>query len=254
VARPRAREGWVRRRRRRGRRAVRGFERTPRIDRGVGRSPATGGRWLGSPGGCVSATPGSTSDRGATRPNERAGGGPPGTRTPNLRIKSLVRTCRSQSCAAFELRVCVSVLPIVSQLFPSLHGDLTGDGSELGIVISISLSKRRLFGGARPHAPIEPEHHVGPIAHNLRNAKQIGEFVSVFYEGPEGLERPVVILAELGDKHLEDRRSVPYVGGSRARNQLIVLAAKPGSKAPSPHWRHGSLNSGTGRTAGQWPA
>ncbi len=40
----------------------------------------------------------------------------------------------------------------------------------------------------------------------------------------KGLERPVVILAEIGEKHLEDLSSYLYVGGSRARNHLIVLA------------------------------
>jgi hypothetical protein len=40
----------------------------------------------------------------------------------------------------------------------------------------------------------------------------------------KGLERPVVILAELGDKHQEDLARYLYVGGSRARNELIVLA------------------------------
>jgi len=54
------------------------------------------------------------------------GGGPPGTRTPNLRIKSLVRTCRSERCNASDLRVFVSLLPIVSHRFPFLHGDETG--------------------------------------------------------------------------------------------------------------------------------
>lgn len=43
----------------------------------------------------------------------------------------------------------------------------------------------------------------------------------------KGLERPVVILAELGDKHLEDLKRYLYVGASRARNHLIVLAAEP---------------------------
>jgi superfamily I DNA/RNA helicase len=43
----------------------------------------------------------------------------------------------------------------------------------------------------------------------------------------KGLERPVVILAELGDKHLEDLQQYLYVGGSRARNHLVVLAAEP---------------------------
>ena len=42
----------------------------------------------------------------------------------------------------------------------------------------------------------------------------------------KGLERPVVILAELGDKHQEDLARYLYVGGSRARNELIVLATE----------------------------
>ena len=168
------------------------------------------------------------------------------------------------------------------------------------------------LGGGMP--PIPEELRIGPIQHNLRNTKEIGEFVSVFYEGGqkpiakgpdgrpveilhydddeglvrllgtvlrnlieverlpmediavltpseaggsrlrarrdvagyplsetvqpatilatsvrafEGLERPVVILAELGDEHLEDLRRYLYVGASRARDHLIVLATKP---------------------------
>ena len=45
--------------------------------------------------------------------------------------------------------------------------------------------------------------------------------------GFKGLEAPVVILAELGDKHLEDLDRYLYVGGSRARSHLIVLATEP---------------------------
>jgi hypothetical protein len=52
--------------------------------------------------------------------------GPPGIRTPNLRIKSLVQRCRPQPREAIHLLVCVSVVPIVSHLFPFLHGDRTG--------------------------------------------------------------------------------------------------------------------------------
>jgi ATP-dependent exoDNAse (exonuclease V) beta subunit len=37
----------------------------------------------------------------------------------------------------------------------------------------------------------------------------------------------VVILAELDDKPREDLARYLYVGGSRARNHLIVLAAEP---------------------------
>lgn len=46
----------------------------------------------------------------------------------------------------------------------------------------------------------------------------------------KGLERPVVILAELGDKQQEDIDQYLYLGGSRARNHLIVLAAEPVAK------------------------
>jgi len=191
----------------------------------------------------------------------------------------------------------------------SLHVD-----PDEGLLYLFADDNQNLYGGTRETLPIAPEHHVGPIAHNLRNTRQIGEFVSVFYEGAEapiargpdgdpvqilgyeddeeltrllavvlrnlveqeqvpledivvltpsgsgksrlrasgsvdgfrlsetlepgtvlatsihafkGLERPVVILAELGDKHLEDLDRYLYVGGSRARNHLIVLAAEP---------------------------
>jgi hypothetical protein len=62
-----------------------------------------------------------------------SGGGPPGTRTRNLRIKSPFRTCWSEGCVASELRVCVSVLPMVSRWFPFLHGDRTGTTPRLAL-------------------------------------------------------------------------------------------------------------------------
>lgn len=43
----------------------------------------------------------------------------------------------------------------------------------------------------------------------------------------KGLERSVVVLAELGDRHREDIDRFVRVGGSRARHHLIVLAARP---------------------------
>jgi hypothetical protein len=188
----------------------------------------------------------------------------------------------------------------------SLHTDPDG-----GLLYVFADDNQNLYGGA---LPVGEGDRVGPISLNLRNTKQIGEFVSVFYKGeqepivrgPEGqpveilgyageddlehllvvvlrnlveeehvpledivvltpsgtgksrlrrtgtvdgyrlsetvepgtvlatsvhafkgLERPVVILAELGDKHLEDLRDYLYVGGSRARNHLVVLAAEP---------------------------
>jgi hypothetical protein len=180
-----------------------------------------------------------------------------------------------------------------------------------GLLYVFADDNQNLYGGA---LPVGEEDRVGPIASNLRNTRQIGEFVSVFYKGeqepiargPEGepveilgyeredelepllavvlrnlieeekvpledivvltpsgkdksrlrsegtvdgfrlsetvepdtvlatsvhafkgLERPVVILAELGEKHLEDLRQYLYVGGSRARNHLVILAAEP---------------------------
>jgi hypothetical protein len=45
--------------------------------------------------------------------------------------------------------------------------------------------------------------------------------------GFKGLERPVVILAELGQRHREDIARYVRVGSSRARNHLIILATKP---------------------------
>jgi hypothetical protein len=52
--------------------------------------------------------------------------GPPGIRTPNLRIKSLVEECWLGACGAADLRSCVSIHPVVSHRFPFLHGDETG--------------------------------------------------------------------------------------------------------------------------------
>jgi Nuclease-related domain/UvrD-like helicase C-terminal domain/AAA domain len=188
----------------------------------------------------------------------------------------------------------------------SLHAD-----PDDGPLYVFADDNQNLYGG---ELPVEEEDVVGPIGTNLRNTRQIGEFVSVFYRGeqepiargPEGeaveilgyedeedlahllsvvlrnlveeehvpledivvltpsgteksalrrrgavdgfrlsetvepdtvlatsvhafkgLERAVVILAELGDKHLEDLRQYLYVGGSRARNHLVVLAAEP---------------------------
>ena len=69
--------------------------------------------------------------------------GPPGTRTPNLRIKSLVEECWSDTCATYEQHVCVSVLPIVSHRFPFLHGDETGTGPRLALSFSIALGQGR---------------------------------------------------------------------------------------------------------------
>ena len=61
----------------------------------------------------------------------------------------------------------------------------------------------------------------------LSHTVEPGTVLTDSVHGFKGLERPVVILAEIGDKHQEDLARYLYVGGSRARNQLIVLAAEP---------------------------
>jgi AAA domain-containing protein len=61
----------------------------------------------------------------------------------------------------------------------------------------------------------------------LSDTVEPGTVLTASVHGFKGLERPVVILAELGNKHLEDLASYVYVGGSRARNHLIVLATEP---------------------------
>lgn len=54
-----------------------------------------------------------------------------------------------------------------------------------------------------------------------------GEILATSVHAFKGMERPVVVLAELGDKHLEDLEQYLYVGASRARNHLLVLATEP---------------------------
>jgi superfamily I DNA/RNA helicase len=65
--------------------------------------------------------------------------------------------------------------------------------------------------------------------YEFSNDPQPGKvFVSTVH-GLNGLERPVVILAEL-DEQRGDLTKYLYVGGSRARNHLIVLATEPVAK------------------------
>ena len=54
-----------------------------------------------------------------------------------------------------------------------------------------------------------------------------GKVLTCTIQGFKGLERSVVILAEIGERHREDLATYLYVGGSPARNHLIVLAAEP---------------------------
>jgi hypothetical protein len=54
-----------------------------------------------------------------------------------------------------------------------------------------------------------------------------GKVLACTIDGFKGLERPVVILAEIGERRGEDLARYLYVGGSRARSHLIILAAEP---------------------------
>jgi len=65
--------------------------------------------------------------------------------------------------------------------------------------------------------------------YELTDHPEAGKVLVSTIHGFEGLERPVVILAEIGGHHQEDEdlSAYLYVGGSRARNHLIVLAAEP---------------------------
>jgi hypothetical protein len=91
-----------------------------------------------------------------------SGGGPPGIRTPNLRIKSLVRSRRSGRCASSELRICGSVKRVVSHRFSrSFTGMTRGVGRVARCHINRSCalrpslprgrsSRRRSACGTRP--------------------------------------------------------------------------------------------------------
>ena len=63
----------------------------------------------------------------------------------------------------------------------------------------------------------------------LSDRVESGSVLATSIHSFKGLERPVVILAELGDKHHEDLAKYLYVGASRAK-KLIVLAAEPVAK------------------------
>ncbi len=63
--------------------------------------------------------------------------------------------------------------------------------------------------------------------YELSDEPEPGKVLTCTVHGFKGLERPVVIVAEIGQRHQEDLAKYLYVGGSRARNHLIVLAAEP---------------------------
>ena len=58
-------------------------------------------------------------------------------------MKSVVPRCWSERCTASDPRVCVSVLPIVSQRFPFLHGDETGRRPQLSLSFPMNVLAER---------------------------------------------------------------------------------------------------------------
>jgi len=64
----------------------------------------------------------------------------------------------------------------------------------------------------------------------LSDRVERGTVLTSSVHGFKGLERPVVILAELDDRDIEDMAPYLYVGGSRAKNHLIVLATEPAAR------------------------
>jgi superfamily I DNA/RNA helicase len=64
----------------------------------------------------------------------------------------------------------------------------------------------------------------------LSEEPEPGALLTSTIHGFKGLERPVVILAEIGERHPEALPTYLYVGASRARNHLIVLATEAASR------------------------
>ncbi len=82
-----------------------------------------------------------------------------------------------------------------------------------------------LTPGRRNESAIRKRDRVN--GYELSNRERPGTVLTVNVHGFKGLERPVVILAEVEGLERDDLASYLYVGGSRARDHLIVLAAEP---------------------------
>jgi Nuclease-related domain/UvrD-like helicase C-terminal domain/AAA domain len=76
-------------------------------------------------------------------------------------------------------------------------------------------------------SPLRQRGHVDGYRLMDQPDRKPGEVLTTTIHSFKGLERPVVILAELGERHDEDLEPYLYVGGSRAKNHLIVLATEP---------------------------
>ena len=116
----------------------------------------------------------------AQRPYDRTGcltsataRGPPGIRTPNLRIKSLVEECWSEDWMSSELAVCVSTHPIVSRRFPFHHGDGTG---------------------TTPHSALSFRSHFVPIGDNNRDYSQSAIAPPLVHRPPPHRARHIAVI------------------------------------------------------------
>jgi superfamily I DNA/RNA helicase len=82
-----------------------------------------------------------------------------------------------------------------------------------------------LTPGGRGKSLVWEKHRIGPFT--LSDEAEPGTILWSTVHSFKGLERAVVILAELGERHADDVDRFIRVGCSRARNHLIVLATKP---------------------------
>jgi AAA domain len=69
------------------------------------------------------------------------------------------------------------------------------------------------------------------LTHTLTDEPEEGAVLWSTVHGFKGLERAAVVLAEVGDRHVEELDPYLRVGASRARNQLVVIAADPVASA-----------------------
>lgn len=106
----------------------------------------------------------------------------------------------------------VRLLPIV------LRNLVEGEGVPLEDIVLLTPARRS-------KSPLRQLEAVDGF--RLSEQPEPGVLLTATVHAFKGLEHPVVILAELEERHEERLEQYLYVGGSRARNHLIVLATEP---------------------------
>jgi hypothetical protein len=87
-----------------------------------------------------------------------------------------------------------------------------------------------LTPGGRDVSALWRRHRIGRFT--LADRPEPGTVLWSSVQAFKGLERPVVILAELATGHTRvDLDTFVYAGGSRARSHLIVLAERDAARA-----------------------